>query len=91
MFFHIGGDYVVKDESIVGIFDIDNCSTGKRTREFFKKNQQNGRIVDTVEDIPKSFIVTGEKNQKKIYILGVSSATLKKRISGRGYGDIEME
>ena len=34
MYLSIGSDMAVRDSSIIGIFDMDNTTTSKRTREF---------------------------------------------------------
>lgn len=90
MYIHIGGNAVVRDCDIVGIFDIDNCSTGQKTRGFFAKNQQSGKVVDATDDLPKSFLVTadprhrrpdGKPTQTKVYISGVATATLRSRVT----------
>ena len=39
MYLSIGNDMAVRASSIIGIFDLDNTSTSKRTREFLEKNQ----------------------------------------------------
>ena len=36
MYLSIGNDMAVRDRSIIGIFDLDNTSTSKRTREFLE-------------------------------------------------------
>ena len=43
MFLSIGNDMAVRDRSIVGIFDLDNTSTSKRTREFLNHCPRSGR------------------------------------------------
>ena len=91
MYLHIGSDYVVDSRDIVGIFDIDNCSTGKRGKMFFSINQQKGRIINTTEDLPKSFLVTENNSRQSVYISGVAAATLKKRASGNYYSLSETE
>ena len=37
MYLSIGNDMAVRDSSIIGIFDMDNTTTSKRTREFLEK------------------------------------------------------
>ena len=37
MYLSIGNDMAVWDKSIIGIFDMDNTSTSKRTREFLAR------------------------------------------------------
>ena len=75
MYIPIGGDMAVRDSSIVGIFDLDNCSYEKRTREFLAKAEQNGEVVPVTDDLPKSFIVTAEYGMNRIYLVQFNAAT----------------
>ena len=75
MYLHIGNDYVLNSEDIIGIFDIDICTIEKRMRDFLSLYQREGNIVETAEDLPQSFIVTNEK----IYISGLSTGILQQR------------
>lgn len=79
MYIPIGSDMAVRDSSIVGIFDLDNCSYEKRTREFLTKAEQNGEVVPVTDDLPKSFILTSEYGMTRIYLVQFNSATLEKR------------
>ena len=45
MYLSIGNDMAVRDSSIIGIFDLDNTSTSRRTREFLAKSEENGDVV----------------------------------------------
>ena len=58
MYLHMGQDFIVREQEIIGIFDIDTTSTGKRTREFLELAENEGAVVSMSNDIPKSFIVT---------------------------------
>jgi hypothetical protein len=69
----------VREKSIIGIFDMDNTSTSKRTREFLNRAEKNGEIVPC-DDLPKSYIVTIEYGMTRIYESTLSSATLEKRM-----------
>ena len=79
MYLNIGNDMSVRDSAVIGIFDMDNTSTSKRTRSFLEKAQKNGEIVPC-DDLPKSFIVTMEYGMTKVYESALSSATLEKRM-----------
>ena len=57
MFLSIGNDMAVRDRSIIGIFDLDNTSTSKRTREFLNRAEREGEVIPC-DDLPKSFILT---------------------------------
>ena len=37
MYLNIGNDMAVREKSIIGIFDLDNTSTSRRTQEFLNK------------------------------------------------------
>ena len=59
MYLNIGNDMAVRDRNIIGIFDMDNTSTSKRTREFLEKAESDGQVVPC-DDLPKSFILSTE-------------------------------
>lgn len=69
----------VRESSIVGIFDMDNTSTSKRTRDFLARAQKDGAVI-SCDDLPKSYIVTVEYGMMKVYESTLSAATLEKRI-----------
>lgn len=79
MYLPIGGDMAVRDSSIVGIFDLDNCSYEKRTREFLAKAEQNGEVIPATDKLPKSFIVTSEYGLNRVYLVQFNSTVLEHR------------
>ncbi|MEE0841112.1 MAG: DUF370 domain-containing protein [Acutalibacteraceae bacterium] len=80
MYIHLGQDTVVKKADIIGIFDLDNATVSKRTRDYLTKAEKDGRVINVSYELPKSFIVCQSKNNKQIiYISQLSSATLLKR------------
>lgn len=65
---------------IIGIFDLENTSVSKRTRDFLKKAEKAGKVITVSYDLPRSFVVAGKtKEDIKIYISQISSSTLLKR------------
>ena len=79
MYLNIGSDMAVRDKSIIGIFDMDNTSTSKRTREFLSNAEKEGQVVPC-DDLPKSFVLTAEYGMSRIYLTSLGSATLEKRL-----------
>ncbi len=79
MYLHLGNDIAVRTGDIIGIFDFDYCSIDKRARLFLTKAQRNGEIIDVTHELPKSFVVTEDKKEKRVYITNVSTSTLAKR------------
>ena len=78
MYLDIGNDMAVRESAVVGVFDMDNTTTSKRTRLFLEKAQKEGMIVPC-DDLPKSFVVTVEYGMVRVYESTLSAATLEKR------------
>lgn len=79
MYLSIGNDMAVRDRSILGIFDLDNTSTSRRTRKFLEKSEKNGEVVPC-DDLPKSFVLTSEYGFHRVYLTALNAATLEKRL-----------
>lgn len=80
MYLNIGTEVLIKDNDILGIFDLDNTTVGKSTREYINTAEKNGECVTiSYEELPKSFIVTANK-KRKIYISPLNTSTIFKRI-----------
>ena len=79
MYLNIGNDMAVREQTIIGIFDLDNTTTSKRTREFLNQAEKEGLIVPC-DDLPKSFILTDEYNMQRIFLTSLSASTLEKRM-----------
>ena len=79
MYLNIGSDMAVREKSIIGIFDMDNTSTSRRTREFLEKSEEEGQVVPC-DDLPKSFVLTAEYGLNRIYLTSLNSSTLERRM-----------
>ena len=79
MYLNIGNDMAVRDSSIIGIFDMDNTTTSRRTREFLGKAEKEGEVVPC-DDLPKSFVLTAEYGMNRVYLTALSAGTLEKRM-----------
>ena len=82
MYLSIGNDMAVRDSSIIGIFDLDNTSTSKRTREFLERCEKEGQVVPC-DDLPKSFLLTDEYRLPKVYLTSLNIQTLTARLNGK--------
>ena len=78
MFLHIGENKTINEKDIIGIFDCDNTTTSKVTRKFLSTAQNKGE-VESVGDLPKSFILVSNKTTEKIYLTQLSAKTLSGR------------
>lgn len=75
----IGNDMAVRESSIIGIFDMDNTSTSKRTRELLFAAEKDGMVIPC-DDLPKSFVLTSEYGMNKVHLTALASSTLEKRL-----------
>ena len=79
MYLSIGNDMAVRSSAVVGIFDLDNTTTSRRTRLLLEKAEQEGRVVPC-DDLPKSYVVTVEYGLERVYLTALSAKTLEKRM-----------
>lgn len=79
MYLNIGNDMMLRQQSVLGIFDLDNTSTSKRTRAFLEQAEREGQVVPC-DDLPKSFVLTQEYGMIRIYLTSLSASTLEKRM-----------
>jgi len=89
MFLHLGNDAVIYMDDIVAVFDMDNTTVSRQSREFLAKAQKTGEVIDICDDLPKSYIVTEHEGKTKVYISSVSSKTIAKRAKSRRFADTE--
>ena len=79
MYLDIGKDMAVRDRSIVGIFDLENTSTSRRTVEFLNHAEKEGQVVPC-DELPKSFVLTSEYGMPRVWLTAYNTATLEKRL-----------
>ena len=80
MFIDIGFDMAVRQESVVGVFDLDNTTWSKRSREFLTAAEKNGQVIEATDGLPKSFLLAQEYGEEKIYLTKFNAAVLVKRL-----------
>ena len=80
MYLHLGEETVVRMKDIIGIFDIENTSISKHTKDFLARSEKGGKVVTVSYEMPKSFVVCQDEDEEKVYISQISAATLKKRM-----------
>lgn len=79
MYIHLGSDTVVRDSDIIGVFDIENTSVSRISKEFLAASGKRRSAVSVSYEMPKSFIIATMDGREKVFISNVSSATIMKR------------
>lgn len=84
MYVYLGGDAVARKSDVVGIFDMDNTTVSKHTREFLSAAEKKGEVISATWDIPKAFVVCAKPKKEKIqkntvYLSQMAPVTLRKR------------
>ena len=82
MFLHLGENTVISSAEIIGIFDMDNTTVSKATRDYLSKMQKDKKIIDVSLDLQKSFVLCKDRDsgENVVYISPISTQTLLKRI-----------
>lgn len=79
MYLQIGQDYILHSNDLIGIFDLDNTSSSRWTRDFLKKAEQRGAVIPLGDDIPKSYLLTDWPADTTLYLSPYTGRTLNKR------------
>ena len=79
MYLHLGQNTIVRTDTIIGVFDLDNASVSKHTREFLNRAQRENRVINVSMELPRAFVVCEEKRGRMVYLSQISPATLLRR------------
>ncbi len=83
MYLHAGGNVVVRESDIIGIFDIDNMNTQETMKEFLRRAEKNGRCRMAGDNLPKSFVLLYENGEESVIFSQISAQSLIKRAAFR--------
>ena len=76
MYLHLGQGTVVPFEDVIGVFDLDNASYQKKTRDTLEILEDQGKLYPLGERLPVSLVVTDQG----AYLSPISSAMLCRRL-----------
>ncbi len=86
MYLHLGSNVTVPSDDIVGIFDLDNCSSSRITLQFLKSAEEEGMVFSVGEELPKSVVVCcPEGSWQRVYLSPLNVTTLVRRIESGLY------
>ena len=73
------GESIDKSE-IIGIFDMESASSSSATNDLFRRKEEEHGVVNVCNDLPKSFILCDGEYSDTVYISGISTESIKKRL-----------
>ena len=86
MYLHLGQNVMVRNQDVIGIFDLDNTTWSFRTRRFLERAEQEGRVITVGDDLPRSFVLIQEGDgPPAVYITALSPAALSARAERSGF------
>ena len=81
MYLHLGLDKVIICDEILGVFDLENTTISKHTRDYLARAEKAGEVENVCVDLPKSFVVCVKDGKRRVYITQIAPATIIKRIN----------
>ena len=82
MLLHLGEEVIVRERDVIGVFDIENTTISRHTRDFLHHAEKTGNVTYINYDLPKSFTVCAppkDAHKAAVYISPIAPRTLYKR------------
>ena len=86
MYLHLGQDYIVPLQSVVAVFDMDTATVSKRTHALLARLQEEGRIIELYEDLPRAAVLCENALGETLYLTQLSPQALQRRAEKNGIG-----
>ena len=83
MFVHIGGEYTILIDSIIGLVNLETAQASSDVNAFLRKQEDENILEYVSEELPRSLVLTDDRT----YVSPISVMTLKKRID---HADIKL-
>lgn len=84
MYLYLGGNRLVRQAEVVGVFDLDTATVSRHTRDFLTRAERDGRVETVSYELPKAFVLcapprrqTGGRNGKTPADRGVTGCAAK--------------
>ena len=84
MYLHIGNKKSVKEDKIIGIFDLDTATVSNISKDFINRKQRLGLVEYDNTDLPRSFVLYVEDGESRVKLSRISTVGLKLR-ADEGY------
>lgn len=80
MYLHLGQDYIVPLGSVVTVFDMDTATASRRTQKLLTRLQDEGRIIELYEDLPRAAVLCEGALGETLYLTQLSPQALQRRV-----------
>lgn len=84
MYLHLGQDYIVPLQNVISVFDMDTATVSKRTQRLLARLQDEGRIIELYDDLPRAAVLCGDALGETLYLTQLSPQALQRRAE-KGY------
>ena len=85
MFVHIGNNIILKQEDIIGIFNIKAIKNTKEYIKIINNLKENNKLIKIENTEENTLIITEKNNIIKGYITNISSVTIEKRLKNTNF------
>lgn len=79
MYIHIGADFVLHENDILGIFDFDSLCMSEYSKKHLKELEDDNRLLNITDDIPKSVVFALTGGEEIAYLSNLNSKTIHNR------------
>lgn len=79
MYVHIGADFVLHKNDILGIFDLDSLYLSQSMKTHLKKLEDDNRLINISNALPKSVVFAFFGGEEVAYMSPLSSKTIQNR------------
>lgn len=77
MFLSLYNGYLLKEEDVIGIFDLDSATEMRDSRRFLRETEAQGKMRVAAKNIPRSFVVTSDA----VYLSHASASSMVKSLT----------
>ena len=85
MYLHIGNKKSVREDRIIGIFDLDTATVMKSTKDLIGRMEKEGMVEYDDYDLPRSFLLCEEDDGYRVRLSRLSTSALTQRLDGEEY------
>ncbi len=79
MYVHIGNDFVLHKNDVLGIFDFDLLYMSEYTKKHFRELENDNRLIAITQDVPKSVVIAFLSGEEVAYLSPLSPKTIQNR------------